>query len=67
MAYQKRKNQDNVEKIGVGWKRESKAGKRFLKLSINKEIFIAYENAQKLKSGNELAPDYVIVKYIDEK
>jgi len=52
-------------KIGVGWIKEGKAGRDSIKLSIRKEIFVAYKNNK--KGDNKLAPDFVIVKYIDKK
>ena len=52
-----------VEKVGVGWIKEAKGGKEAIKLSIKKEIFIAYKNNK--KGDNKLAPDFVIVKYVD--
>ena len=53
-----------VEKVGVGWDKEFKNGKKGIKLSINKQIFVAYRNMKK-KPEDEKAPDYVIVKFID--
>ena len=52
----------NVQKVGVGWNREFKGGKKGLKLSINKEIFIAYENK---KANKPTDPHYVICKFVD--
>ena len=55
-----------IEKIGVAWNREFKNGKEGLKLSLNKEIYIAYVNTKKSVSGKDTDPDYIIVKFIDE-
>ena len=52
-----------IEKVGVAWTRTFKNGKEGLKLSINKQIYVAYKN---LKKQDEKDPDYVIVKFIDE-
>lgn len=52
-----------IEKVGVGWKRTFKNQKSGLKLSIRKEILIAFENKRKSKDKD---PDYVICKFIDE-
>lgn len=51
-----------IEKVGVAWDREFKNGKKGIKISINKDIYIAYKNNQKKKDTD---PDYVVVKYID--
>jgi hypothetical protein len=61
----KRDNRPEIEKIGVGWIKEGKNGRDSIKLSIRKEIFVAYKNNK--KGDNKLAPDFVIVKYIDQK
>jgi len=61
----KRDNRPETEKIGVGWIKEGKAGRDSIKLSIRKEIFVAYKNNK--KGDNKLAPDFVIIKYIDKK
>jgi len=61
----KDKKLSNVEKVGVAWIKETKNKKEVIKISINKEIFIAYKNNK--KGDNKLAPDYVIVKFIDSK
>ena len=53
-----------IEKIGVAWDRKFKGGKEGIKISINKEIYIAYNNTKK-KSDTD--PDYVIVKFVDEE
>lgn len=52
-----------IEKIGVAWNRDFKKGKKGIKISIDKQIYIAYVNTQKKKSTD---PDYVIVKFVDE-
>jgi uncharacterized protein (DUF736 family) len=52
-----------IEKVGVAWKRTFKNGKEGIKISINKELFIAYKN---LKKVNEKDPDYIVVKFIDD-
>jgi hypothetical protein len=60
------KRQDNrpqIEKVGVAWIKEAKHGKEAIKISINKEIYIAYKNNK--KGENKLAPDFVIVKFVD--
>lgn len=54
---------NRIEKVGVAWKRIFKNGKEGIKISINKELFIAYKN---LKKVNEKDPDYIIVKFIDD-
>jgi len=51
-----------VEKCGVAWTRQFKNGKEGLKLSINKEIFIAYKNTKKQKDTD---PDFVVVRFLD--
>jgi hypothetical protein len=59
-----KKTKPIIEKVGVAWKRDFKKSKG-IKVSINKEIFILYEN--KKKGNNELAPDFVVVRFLDEK
>lgn len=59
----KRSDKPQVEKIGVGWIKEGKGNRESIKLSIRKEIFVAYKNNK--KGDNKLAPDFVIVKYLD--
>jgi len=54
--------QKAVEKVGVAWIRKFKNGKEGLKISIKKEIFIAYKNTTKQKDTD---PDFVVVKFID--
>ncbi len=51
-----------VEKVGVAWTRKFKNGKEGFKLSINKEIFVAFKN---LKKKADKDPDFIIVKFID--
>ena len=51
-----------IEKVGVIWNKTFKNGKEGFKLSINKEIFIAFKN---LKKKTDKDPDWVIVKFID--
>ena len=58
-------NRPEIEKVGVAWLRKMKNGKEGIKISINKEIFIAFKNNK--KGDNIKAPDYVIVKFIDKK
>ena len=58
------KERAQIEKVGVAWNREFKNGKKGIKISINKEIFIAYVNTK--KSGDK-DPDYVVVRFIDAK
>lgn len=53
-----------IEKIGVAWDRKFKNGKEGIKISIDKEIYIAYKNTKKNKDTD---PDYVIVKFVDEE
>jgi uncharacterized protein (DUF736 family) len=57
MAYQ-------IEKVGVAWNRKFKNGKEGIKISIDKQIYIAHKNTKKQK---ETDPDYIVVKYIDDK
>jgi len=57
-------NNARVEKVGVAWNREFKGGKKGLKISINKQLYVAYENKQKKKDTDV---DYVVCKFIDEK
>ena len=52
----------NVEKCGVAWKRIFKNGKEGIKISINREIYLAFVNTKK---AGEKDPDFVIVKYLD--
>ena len=52
-----------IEKVGVGWKRLFKNKKSGLKLSIRKEILVAFENSRRKKDTD---PDYVICKFLDE-
>ena len=52
----------NVEKAGVAWIRTFKNGKEGLKISINKQIYIAFKN---LKKSGEKDPDYIVVRFID--
>jgi len=60
----KREQRPEVQKVGVAWLRKLKNGKEAIKISINKEIFIAHKNLRKSK---DLDPDFVVVKYIDKK
>lgn len=55
-----------IEKCGVCWIRKFKNGKEGLKISLNKVIYIAFKNSKK-KPEDLKMPDYVIVKFIDEK
>jgi len=57
-------NRARVEKVGVAWIREFKGGKKGLKISIDKKLYIAYSNNQKKKDTDV---DFVIVKFIDDK
>jgi len=61
----KKDSSPQTEKVGVAWIKEAKNGKEAIKISIKKEIFIAYKNNK--KGDNKLAPDFVIVKYLDKK
>jgi hypothetical protein len=60
----KRDNVPEVQKVGVAWIRKLKNGRDAIKISINKEIFIAHKNLRKSK---DLDPDFVVVKYLDKK
>jgi len=53
-----------IEKIGVAWNRKFKNGKEGIKISINKKIYVAYKNTKKKKDTD---PDFVIIKFVDEK
>lgn len=53
-----------IEKIGVAWNRKFKNGKEGIKISINKEIFVAYLNTKKKKPTD---PDYVVIRFVDEQ
>jgi hypothetical protein len=55
-------NKANIEKVGVAWTRIFKNGKEGIKLSINKQIYIAHKN---LKKNKETDPDWIIVKFTD--
>ena len=57
-------NNARVEKVGVAWNREFKGGKKGLKISIDHQLYVAYENKQKKKDTDV---DYVVCKFIDEK
>lgn len=52
----------NVEKVGVAWKRTFKNGKEGIKISLNKEIFLAFPNTRKQTDKD---PDYVLIRYLD--
>jgi len=52
-----------IEKCGVCWKRVFKNGKKGLKISLNKVIYVAFENSKK---KGEKDPDYILVRFIDE-
>ena len=51
-----------IEKVGVGWIRKFKNKKEGIKLSINKQLFIAYKNT---KATKDTDPNYVIVRFVD--
>jgi len=53
-----------IEKVGVAWLRKFKNGKEGLKISLNKVIYVAFKNSK--KGDNLKAPDFIIVKFIDE-
>ena len=53
-----------IVKVGVAWKREFKNKKEGIKISIDKEIFIAYKN---LRRKTDKDPDFVVVKFVDEE
>ena len=55
-----------IEKVGVMWERVFKNGKEGFKISLEKEIYVAYKNNKKLESGKETDPDFIIVKFTDE-
>ena len=52
-----------VIKVGVAWNRKFKNGKEGIKASLNKEIYIFYNNSKKTKDTD---PDYIICKFVDE-
>ena len=52
-----------IEKVGVAWNRSFKNKKEGIKISINKEIFIAYKNLKKKKDKD---PDYVVVRFVSD-
>jgi len=52
-----------IEKVGVMWTRKFRNGKEGFKISINKEIFIAFLN---LRKSVVTDPDFIIVRFIDE-
>jgi hypothetical protein len=52
----------NIKKVGVGWKREFKNKKVGLKLSINGKLYVAYENTKKVKPTDV---DFVIVEFLE--
>jgi len=53
-----------IQNVGVAWNRKFKNGKEGIKISLYKENYIAYKNSKKKKDTD---PDYVVVKFIDEK
>lgn len=53
-------NKVKAEKVGVAWNREFKGGKKGLKISINKQLYVAYENKKKVKDTDV---DYVVCKF----
>jgi len=53
----------NVEKCGVAWKRTFKNGKEGIKISLNKQIYLAFPNTRKQTDKD---PDYVIIRYLDD-
>jgi len=53
-----------IEKVGVAWNRKFKNGKEGIKISINKEVYIAYKNT---KASKDTDPHFVICRFIDEK
>jgi hypothetical protein len=53
----------NIEKCGVAWKRVFKNGKEGLKISLNKQIYLAFPNTK--KGSDDKQPDFVIIKYLD--
>jgi len=57
-------NKPIIQKVGVAWRREFKNKKAGLKLSINGELFVAYENK---KANKPTDPHYVVCKYLDKK
>jgi len=59
-----KKSRARVEKVGVAWNREFKGGKKGLKISIEKQLYVAYENKQKKKDTDV---DFVVCKFIDYK
>ena len=60
----KKDTRPEIQKVGVAWLRKTKKGQEAIKISINKEIFVAHKN---LKKSKDLDPDFVIIKYVDLK
>jgi uncharacterized protein (DUF736 family) len=60
---EEKREKGKVENVGVAWKRTFKNGKEGFKISINREIYIAFQNNKK---KGEKDPDFVVVKFIDE-
>lgn len=59
----KKKERAQIEKVGVAWTRKFKNGKEGLKLSINKQLYVAFKNSKKSKNTD---PDFVVVRFLDE-
>jgi uncharacterized protein (DUF736 family) len=60
---EERREKGKVENCGVAWKRTFKNGKEGIKISINREIYIAFVNTKK---RGEKDPDFIVVHFIDE-
>ena len=56
-----------IEKVGVMWSREFKNKKQGFKISLEKKIYVAYKNTKKEVSGKDTDPDYILVKFTDDK
>lgn len=56
-------NSVKIEKVGVAWNRKFKGNKKGLKISINKQLYVAYENKQKKKDTDV---DYVVCKFVND-
>lgn len=60
------KTKAKIEKVGVAWLRKFRNGKEGIKISLGGVIYIAFKNSKK-KPEDLKMPDYVIVRFIDEK
>lgn len=57
----------NIEKVGVMWHKEFNNKKCGFKISLNKEIFVAFKNTKKETSGKATDPDYILVRFVDSE